>query len=443
MGLCAPSECFQAPAAAAPSLSVAPKRYRPRARHGSSREVCSPSASPRTWQWHFDRVCLARPPAPSGFLNLVAPRSAPCLPALFHAGSALGVAPFRAFLLPRGRTPSPAPFPSCRWKHPSRLLMVMYAELQIPTPKRWNPSFNAERRSAVPRYRSSVTRRSTPVGSPEIQSPPPKRQLPSSDTRALHPVSRYRGTEARSPTPDEPPDPRSAAEATFPFAECPLQRPPWNLAAEAPRSMPDANRHRTPNPPCRSTENPPKSQHRSAGTPLHPRRRNAANPPGARHRGAVRSPSPQHPRVMRPRRPAELPRTAAEAPVRFPRPLPRFQPRSRNRRRSASSVSETLAKVPAPIARFEHRALHAEASRTRRDPDAETPEPLRTRVAEAPRILRARDTEVPCAHQARAAEASRARRPKTGYHRVEQARGSSPAFRGLLRARVRHSPPAV
>jgi hypothetical protein len=30
------------------------------------------------------------PPAPSGFLNLLAPSSAPSLPALFHAGSALG-----------------------------------------------------------------------------------------------------------------------------------------------------------------------------------------------------------------------------------------------------------------------------------------------------------------------------------------------------------------
>jgi hypothetical protein len=39
------------------------------------------------------RVCLARPPAPSGFLNLLAPRSAPSLLALFHARSAHGVRP--------------------------------------------------------------------------------------------------------------------------------------------------------------------------------------------------------------------------------------------------------------------------------------------------------------------------------------------------------------
>jgi hypothetical protein len=36
---------------------------------------------------------LARPPAPSGFLNLLAPSSAPSRPALFHAGSAPGVHP--------------------------------------------------------------------------------------------------------------------------------------------------------------------------------------------------------------------------------------------------------------------------------------------------------------------------------------------------------------
>jgi len=37
------------------------------------------------------RACISRPPAPSGAHNLLAPSSAPSLPALFHAGSALGV----------------------------------------------------------------------------------------------------------------------------------------------------------------------------------------------------------------------------------------------------------------------------------------------------------------------------------------------------------------
>jgi hypothetical protein len=44
--------------------------------------------------------------------------SAPCLVALFHATSAHGVAPFRALSLPCSRTPSPAPFPSCRSSEP-------------------------------------------------------------------------------------------------------------------------------------------------------------------------------------------------------------------------------------------------------------------------------------------------------------------------------------
>jgi hypothetical protein len=52
MGLCAPSANFQAKAAAAPSTTRAPKRSRDRGRHGSSHEVCSPSASPRTRQRH-------------------------------------------------------------------------------------------------------------------------------------------------------------------------------------------------------------------------------------------------------------------------------------------------------------------------------------------------------------------------------------------------------
>jgi hypothetical protein len=66
-----------------------------------------------------DRVCLARSRAPSGFLDPLTPSSAPSLLALFHARSALGVSPFRAFLLPCSRSPSPAPLPSCRWKRPS------------------------------------------------------------------------------------------------------------------------------------------------------------------------------------------------------------------------------------------------------------------------------------------------------------------------------------
>ena len=50
MGLRAPTECFQAPAAAASSFTRAPKRSRHVDRRGSSHKVCSPSASSRTRQ---------------------------------------------------------------------------------------------------------------------------------------------------------------------------------------------------------------------------------------------------------------------------------------------------------------------------------------------------------------------------------------------------------
>jgi len=105
MGFCSPSESFGLQAAAAPSR---PSRVRSAAMAPPMRFV-APSAFPRTRQQPDGRVCLARPLASSGFRNLSTPRSATCLPALSHAGSAHGVTPFRAFLLPRSRTPSPAP----------------------------------------------------------------------------------------------------------------------------------------------------------------------------------------------------------------------------------------------------------------------------------------------------------------------------------------------
>jgi len=66
----------------------------------ASLEVWSPSASSRTEQrLKMVGPSMPNPPAPSGFLNLLAPSSAPSLPALFHAGSALGVT-LQSFLPP-------------------------------------------------------------------------------------------------------------------------------------------------------------------------------------------------------------------------------------------------------------------------------------------------------------------------------------------------------
>jgi hypothetical protein len=48
---------------------------------------------------HLPRACLTRYVAPSGFLNLLTLSFSRSRPALFHAGNALGVSPFRAFPL--------------------------------------------------------------------------------------------------------------------------------------------------------------------------------------------------------------------------------------------------------------------------------------------------------------------------------------------------------
>lgn len=58
-----------------------------------SLRFCAPSAFPRMGRRRFERVSHPRSPAASGFLNLLPLCSAPYLPALFRAGSALGVCP--------------------------------------------------------------------------------------------------------------------------------------------------------------------------------------------------------------------------------------------------------------------------------------------------------------------------------------------------------------
>lgn len=74
----------------APAETVAPSPT-------SSHEVSPPTAFSRPGQRHVGRVCLTRPPAPTGFLNLLTPWSAPRLVALFHATSAHGVLPSESF----------------------------------------------------------------------------------------------------------------------------------------------------------------------------------------------------------------------------------------------------------------------------------------------------------------------------------------------------------
>jgi hypothetical protein len=125
-----PPTLVRLPAAPSHGLALSYRVLRAPSRHppfhalacrtrGSSHEVCSPSAYPRTRQRPHGAACLTTPPAPSGFLDLSTLWSATCLSALFHAESAHGVAPYRALLPSHSRTPSPAPLPSWRWKHTS------------------------------------------------------------------------------------------------------------------------------------------------------------------------------------------------------------------------------------------------------------------------------------------------------------------------------------
>jgi len=86
MGFRSPTECTQGPS----GRTCSPPKRRVEG-PTASLDVCSPTASPRAGQRPGRRVCLTRLPAPPGFLDLLALSSAPCLPALFHAGSAHGV----------------------------------------------------------------------------------------------------------------------------------------------------------------------------------------------------------------------------------------------------------------------------------------------------------------------------------------------------------------
>jgi hypothetical protein len=108
------------------------RKLRSPRRHPPVRSL-APSASPRTGQRLLSSgpACLTGPPAPPGFLNLLALSSAPCLVALFHATSAHGVAPFRALLLPCSRTPSPTPSALLSLLHP---LAQLHAHRKRPKP---------------------------------------------------------------------------------------------------------------------------------------------------------------------------------------------------------------------------------------------------------------------------------------------------------------------
>jgi hypothetical protein len=124
-----------------------------------------------------DRACLTRSPAPSGFLNLVALRSAPCLPALFHAGSAHGVAPSRALLLSRGRTLSPAPVPS--WRLDETVESASPAHRPLPAPRSPLPKQRRARPERRPGPRTGAHQGLTsPRKPPRLQGFAPRESPP-------------------------------------------------------------------------------------------------------------------------------------------------------------------------------------------------------------------------------------------------------------------------
>jgi hypothetical protein len=90
------------------------RRYSRQIRLSSSLEVFFPPAFPRLRLRHIELVYLASSPNAYGFSQPLDALTTPNLPALFHAGSAHGISPFRAFFLLRSLAPSLAPLPSCR-----------------------------------------------------------------------------------------------------------------------------------------------------------------------------------------------------------------------------------------------------------------------------------------------------------------------------------------
>jgi hypothetical protein len=204
-----------APSSRVPRASSGRRAHRlPRGQTVQTRRLPSlrfsaPTACPRPWQQHDGQVCLVWPLAPSGFLDLSALSSASSLPALFHAGSAHGVVPFRAFLLPCSRTPSPAPLPSCRWTHlsepnPPRAVDCRSSLSRtgpvttLEPPKRLSSRGPSSRRNDLPARRPTVPRLVTEVPADNTvrsASPDAPRCLgsPPNDDSALRERPRLQG----------------------------------------------------------------------------------------------------------------------------------------------------------------------------------------------------------------------------------------------------------
>jgi hypothetical protein len=131
--------------------------------------------------------------SPPGFLNLVTLSSTSYLPALFHAGSTLGIFPSRAFLLNWcSSTPSPTPLPSCRYDtRPSTSSLT-----DLPISRR--PASPVCGSSSVPRLQGFAPHQSLPLRADGLDRPErmalmgvscPPRCSPSSAQPSFHSIS--------------------------------------------------------------------------------------------------------------------------------------------------------------------------------------------------------------------------------------------------------------
>jgi len=131
----------------------------------------------------------------SGFHNLMTLSSTSYLPALFHAGSTLGIFPSRAFSLWCSSTSSPTPLPSCRWDiRPSTPSLT-----DLPISRR--PASPVCGSSNIPRLQGFAPHQNLPLRADGLDRPErmalmgvscPPRCSPSSAQPSLHSISPHK-----------------------------------------------------------------------------------------------------------------------------------------------------------------------------------------------------------------------------------------------------------
>jgi hypothetical protein len=274
-------------------------------------------------------------------------RSTASLPALFHAGSAHGVAPFRALLPPRGRTPSPTPIPSWCW---SPLVTISTSR-----------SRSHPRRPKPPRARATGV----------FLSEPKPRQA---ETVAARPA----GTEVPPRRTVARPSERRSALRAEPWLHSP--RPRSLRAERSPDPPMPKHRRAEPRPPSESPKAPFGSSGRFAFRDRSPFLRSARpnshvrDPEGSRLVRAERPLDPREPKLRRMRR-AALPARIRRFAWLGHRSALRG---SEDPRRPDRSPARPAPEGPVRIERFHSLPVEAEAP-----PEIRRPQPSTT-GAEAP-----------------------------------------------------------